>query len=83
MQQSDISGMTARVLCDYHRAFDGLSGELRGNAQHLLVIRALFTCILAEFFGHLINCETLALDTHENFTFIEQALLVNDTNEDS
>ena len=80
VEDSDVTWVTARVLSDHNGSLDSLLREFRGSAQHLFILGLLFTLILAEFFGHFIDCKALTLDPHKNLTFIEETLVIDNTN---
>jgi hypothetical protein len=83
VKKSDVTRVTTRVLGDHNGSLDCLLREFRGCAQHLFILGLLFTLILAEFFGHLIDCKALTLNSHKNLAFIEDSLVINNTNEHS
>lgn len=81
LEQSDVTRMTAGILGNSNRSLNGLLGKLRSCTKHLLIVSLLLALFLAEVFSHFVDCKALALDAHKYFSFIEQALLINDANE--
>ena len=79
VKESDVAGMTAGVLSDHHWSLNGLPWELRGCAEYLLILILLLALLLAEFLRHLVDSEALSLNPHKDLAFIEQTLIVNDT----